>query len=87
MPITGPTSYITTVPLFLNHWEDANEIDEPILLDAVATDQIADVDRARLDTLYGTLVGQRDALEAVLLEINLGDATLLERELKALVSS
>jgi len=80
MPITGPTSYITTVPLFLNHWEDANEIDELIVLDAVACGQTADVDRARLSGLFTTLTAQRDALEAVLLEINLGYGTLQQEK-------
>jgi hypothetical protein len=78
MPITGPSSYLVTLPLFLNHWEDVNAAGAPLVLDREACGQPADVDVAQLQVMADDLTTQRGVLEGVLLDATLASAELLQ---------
>ena len=80
MPInlTSPSSYFTTVPLFINHWNDANGLGGAILLDKDACGQAADVARADLIALFTSLTTKRDTLEGTLLDVVLLNLQVLE---------
>lgn len=77
MPISGASSYIVVVPIFLNHWDDANAVNGAFTLDKEATGQPADVARDDLNDLYQELVTRRDTLEETLLDLGLASGTLL----------
>lgn len=70
MPIDGPSSYLTTVPLFLNHWEDANVAKgSAITLDGDACGQPgAPLERGTLAGMFDDLEALREVVEATLLE-------------------
>lgn len=78
MPITGPTSYVSTTEQFLNHWADANAALAPAVLslskDTLGT--VADVLVADLTTLKTQLDTARDAVEQTLVDISVGRAEL-----------
>ena len=80
MPITGPSSYITVVPAFLNHWTDVQLTVNPVELDGGALGQPGDVGRAYLQDLYDDLLGARDTLEGVLLDAALERAGVLSEK-------
>ena len=65
MPIQGPTSYFTTVPLFINHWKDANAANGgvAITLNKDETGTATDPAVATLETLFGSLELLRDNVE------------------------
>ncbi len=77
MPITGPSSYISVVPAFLNHWTDANLLGPAIVVDGVPLGQLGDVGIAFLQGLQTELLAARDALEVTNLEVALSSAALL----------
>lgn len=77
MPVTGPSSYISVVPAFLNHWADANALGAAIVLDGVPLGQLGDQGIAFLQTLQTELLAARDALEATNLDVALSAAALL----------
>lgn len=90
MPVTSaPTSYITVVPAFLNHWEDAEALEGPIELDGAGCGQPADVSRAGFQAMYDELLAARGVLEGTLLEAALqagqvvGDRTWLQAQIVA----
>lgn len=89
MPITGPSSYITTVPQFIDHWEAVNTAlgaQGPLVLRAETVGAAADVTRAALDSLFNTLSAQHVTVQTALVvadlaveELNLAKADALAK--------
>lgn len=77
MPISGPSSYLVTVPLFLNHWADANEVSGTFLLDGAQCEQPVDVGIATLQAFFDDLEMARDQVEVVAMEWALKQAEVL----------
>ena len=77
MPITGPSSYISVVPAFLNHWADANLLGQAVTVDGVALGQLGDQGISFLQGLQTELLGARDTLEATNVDVALSSGALL----------
>ncbi len=80
MPITGPSSYVTTVPLFINHWNDVNAAGTPVVLDMAQTGQPTPVTVGILEDLYGELTDARARVEVVMLDLALQQAEVLQEK-------
>jgi hypothetical protein len=65
MPIQGPTSYFTVVPIFINHWKDANTANGgvAITLSKQETGTATDTTVADLETLFASLELLRNNVE------------------------
>lgn len=77
--ITGPTSYPPTIEAFLDHWEPVNVAlgaAGPLVLRKNATETLADVPIAGLNTMLTNLNAQRGAVNVQLNEIETARADI-----------
>ena len=65
MPIQGPASYFTVVPIFINHWKDANTANGgvAITLSKEETGTATDTTVANFETLFASLELLRNNVE------------------------
>lgn len=74
MPISGPSSFVSTVPLFQEHWTECNAAlgAAPILLPAALMDRLTPaVALADLDDQFAALTAQRLALGELIVFLDL----------------
>ena len=78
MPIQGPTSYFTVVPLFINHWKDANTANGglPISLSKEETELTTDPVVADLEALFSALEQHRDNVENLAQDVSIQSAVV-----------
>ena len=78
MPIQGPTSYFTVVPLFINHWNDANTANGgvPISLSKEETGLTVDPVVADLEALFSALEQHRDNVENLAQDVSIQSAVV-----------
>ncbi len=74
MPISGPSSYIPTINLFLAHWEDANTAN------GSSIDLPEGIDRDGLEADRDDLANQQAAVEDRLNDVEIGNATLFQQK-------
>ena len=78
MPIQGPTSFFTVVPLFINHWKDANAANGGVAIKlnkdetGTATDPVV----ADLEALFSSLEGLRDNVENMAQDVGIQSAVV-----------
>ena len=80
MPIQGPASYFTVVPLFIKHWKDANVANGgvAITLSKDETKTATDTTVADLEALLTSLEGLRDNVENMAQDVGIQSAVVTE---------
>ena len=78
MPIQGPASYFTVVPLFINHWKDANVANGgvAITLNKDETKTATDPTVADLEALFASLGLLRDNVENAAQDVGIQSAVV-----------
>ena len=76
MPIQGPTSFFTVVPLFINHWKDANAANGgvAITLNKDEAGTATDTTVADLEALFASLESLRDNVENMAQDVGIQSA-------------